>query len=73
MIDLTKKENQAKKIQRIVEGYSADEKLVVRITHRGVEIGRGQPVPMLFFVSWARIHRDAIERELADTRSQLEL
>lgn len=71
MIDLTKPENEGKSIQRVVEGYSDGEKLVARITARGVEIGRGQPVPMMFFVSWTRIHRDAIERELADTRKKL--
>ena len=72
MIDLTKPENEGKKIERVVEGYSKGEKLVARITARGVELRtyRAQTAPTVF-ASWTRIHRDAIERELADTRKKL--
>ncbi len=65
MLDLTLEENMAKEIERIVEGYSFDEKLVVRITGRYLEIrayrSRTAPVVRL---SWTRIHRNAIATEL---------
>ncbi len=72
MIDLTKKENQEKKLERIVEGFGT-EKLVVRINSRGVELRtfERQTTRPIVSVTWDRIHRDAIDRELEAARQLL--
>ena len=69
MIDLTLEKNLGKTIERVVEGYSSDEKLVVRITCDGVELRshRSLTAPVVS-VTWARIHRTAIAAELEATR-----
>ncbi len=75
MIDLTREDQARKGIERLVEGYSEHEKLAVRITGTALEItthdadfdnfGHGRPV---LTIPWTRIHRQAVEAELAAHR-----
>ena len=69
MLDLTLEKNQSKEIERVVEGYSESEKLVVRIAGRYLEIRTYQSRngPRLR-IPWTRIHRNAIELELEIAR-----
>ncbi len=71
MLDLTREENQGKEIERVVEGYGDDEKLVVRITGRYLEVRtyRARTAPVVR-ITWTQLHRNAIARDLeAERRS----
>lgn len=65
MIDLTREDQARKGIERLVEGYSEHEKLEVRITGAALEITTHDTDAPVLTIPWARIHRNAMEAELA--------
>lgn len=71
MIDLTREDQQRKGIERLVEGYSEHEKLSVRITGAALEITTHDTDGPVITIPWTRIHRQAIEAELAAARQLL--
>jgi len=71
MIDLTREDQVRKAIERIVQGYSEHEKLAVRITGAALEIATHETDGPVLTIPWTRIHRQAIEAELAAARQLL--